>query len=476
VAEWASVLAHHWREAGDPDQELRHVLTAAEQGWATDALPLYERALELIPDDDHERRLDVRLASAVAHVQAGLFAAAIEALDALLPVLDGRRRFDALSARGRAAFWLADAEQAHAYWQEARELAETLGDDELEAATLAFLSMASAMDGAVEEALELNERALAMWRPGTRLRDFAEAQVWASLESYWTGRYEHALAPARRATELGEAAAYAEGMISGPAHLGLALAGLGRHEEALPVLERAATQGANLEVLPRFTSRATAMWAGVLRELYDLDESRRLSERAIALGEEAGFPGSQVSGKIDLLVIDLLTGDVGRAETAWPSLWDAAVATKGWHQWLWMTRLRHAKAEVELAAGQPEDAAAAALEALEAAERFRRLKYVAASRITLGAALLELGRPADALEHFRRALAETQQLAHPPSIWSAAAAFGRALERAGDDDGAEAAATVARRTLATFANDLSPARRERFLASPHLEPSITLAG
>jgi class 3 adenylate cyclase/tetratricopeptide (TPR) repeat protein len=476
VDEWAVVLAHHWREAGDPERELRYVLAAAERGWATDALSLYERALELIPDEDAERQLDVRLASGVAHMQAGLYAVAIEALDALLPILDGRRRFDALSARGRAAFWLADADHAHEYWREARDLAETLGDDELEAATLAFLSMAGAMDGAIDDAIELNERALAMWPPGARPRDLAEAQVWSSLESYWTGHYERALSPARRAAELGEEAAYVEPIISGAAHLGLALAGLGRHEEALPVLERAATEGANLEVLPRFTSRATAMWAGVVRELYDLDESRLLSERAIALGEEASFPGSQVSGKIDLLVTDLLTGDVGRAETAWPSLWDAAVATKGWHQWLWMTRLQYAKGEVELAVGRPEDAASAALEALEMAERFRRLKYVAASRVTLGAALVELARAGEAVEHLRRALAESQQLAHPPSIWTAAATLARALERAGDDDGAEAAATLGRGTIATFAGGLSPARRDRFLASPYLEPSITPAG
>ena len=477
VGEWASVLAHHWREAGDPERELHYVLAEAERGWATDALSLYERALELIPAADLEHRLDVRLASAVAHVQAGLHQAAIEALDALLPALDGgRRRFDALSARGRAAFWLADADGAHRYWREARDLAETLGDDELEAATLAFLSMAASMDGAIDEAIELNERALEMWRPGARPRDLAEAQVWSSIESYWSGRYERALAPARRAAELGEETAYVEGMISGPAHLGLALAGLGRHEEALVELERAAITGANLEVQPRFTSRATAMWAGVLREVYDLDESRRLSERAIALGEEASFPGSQVSGKIDLLVLDLLTGDVGRAEAAWPSLWDAAVATKGWHQWLWMTRLRHAKAEVELATGRPEDATAAALEALEVAERFRRLKYVAASRLTLGAALLELGRSEDAAEHLRRALAESQQLAHPPSIWSAAAILGRALERTGDDEGAEASATEARTTVEAFAKGLSPIRRDLFLASSHLEASLSAAG
>ena len=473
--EWATVLAHHWHEAGDSEQELRYVLAAAERGWASDALSLYQRALEVLPPEETERRLDVRLANAVALVQAGLHADAISELEALLPSLQGRRRFDALSARGRAAFWTADAEGAHEYWGQARDLAESLGDEELQAATLALLSFAGAMDGRIEEALELIERALRMWRAGARPREFAEAHAWTSIENYWAGRYESVLAPARRAAELAEETAYVEGMISGPAHLGLGLAGLGRHEEALEALERAATVGANLEIQPRFTSRATAMWAGVLRELYDLDESRRLNERAIALGEEASFPGSQVSGKIDLLLIDLLTGDVGRAEADWPSLWEAAVATKGWHQWLWMTRLRHAKAELELAAGRPDQAAAEALDAIEFAERFRRLKYVAASRTTLGAALLRLDRPNDAAEQLRQALAESEELSHPPSIWTTAAILAGALDRAGDEDGAEVAAGVARGTVETFARGLSAPRRQRFLAAPHLEAFLGIA-
>jgi tetratricopeptide (TPR) repeat protein len=316
--------------------------------------------------------------------------------------------------------------------------------------------------------VEANEQALEAWQPGTRPRDYGEALLWSSIQSYWTGRYDRVLDPARRAAEVAEETAYLEGKISAPAHLGLGLAGLGRHEEALAAFEQAVNQGTNLEVQPRFTSRAASMWAGVFRELYELDEARNLSERAIALGEEAGFPGSQVSGKIDLMLIDFLNGEIGRAEAVWPSLWEAAVATKGWHQWLWMTRLRHAKAELALAAGRPEEAVAAALEALGEAERFRRLKYVAASRTTIGAALVELGRGPEAVDALRRALADSQQLAHPPTIWTAASTLSRALERTGDDDAASEAAALARTTLETFAAGLSPERRERFLGSPYL--------
>ena len=53
------------------------------------------------------------------------------------------------------------------------------------------------MDGSIDEAVEMNERALARWRPGMRPREFAEAHLWSSIQYYWRGDYERVLAPAR---------------------------------------------------------------------------------------------------------------------------------------------------------------------------------------------------------------------------------------------------------------------------------------
>ena len=53
-------LAHHWREAGEAERAIEHLLAAAEQashGWAKEhAVALYTQALELMPDDDPRRR------------------------------------------------------------------------------------------------------------------------------------------------------------------------------------------------------------------------------------------------------------------------------------------------------------------------------------------------------------------------------------------------------------------------------------
>jgi class 3 adenylate cyclase len=66
----AAFLAHHWREAGDVDRALDYFLTAAERasrGWAKEeAVQFYDRALELVPEEQRERRRRLMLARAVA--------------------------------------------------------------------------------------------------------------------------------------------------------------------------------------------------------------------------------------------------------------------------------------------------------------------------------------------------------------------------------------------------------------------------
>jgi len=77
-ATYASILAHHWREAGDPRRASEYLLIAAQQagrGWAyQEAVDLCSQALELIPDGDQARRRRALMVRAVA-LQSGRHAA-----------------------------------------------------------------------------------------------------------------------------------------------------------------------------------------------------------------------------------------------------------------------------------------------------------------------------------------------------------------------------------------------------------------
>jgi class 3 adenylate cyclase len=77
-ATYASILAHHWREAGDAGRASEYLLIAAQQagrGWAyEEAVDLCSQALELIPDDDPACRRRALMVRAVA-LQSGRHAA-----------------------------------------------------------------------------------------------------------------------------------------------------------------------------------------------------------------------------------------------------------------------------------------------------------------------------------------------------------------------------------------------------------------
>ena len=203
-----------------------------------------------------------------------------------------------------------------------------------------------------------------------------------------------------------------------------------------------------------------------MHELFEIDEAKKKNEEAVAHGERAAFPDSQVSGKIDLAYSEIALGEVGRAEESLPALQTAAEQTKGWHQWLWITRIARARAEVALAADRRDEALELAGKAIALAERYQRLKYTATSRLVLGRALRDVGRMPEAIDALRQALEEAERLKHPPTLWSAAAALSECLFAAGDHAGAEAAFGRARATIDEFTAGLSARGRSNSSLRP----------
>jgi predicted ATPase len=65
----AEALAYHWREAGESEKAVTHLVAAADQagrGWAKEhALSLYTQALRLVPEGDDQLRRSIRLRQAV---------------------------------------------------------------------------------------------------------------------------------------------------------------------------------------------------------------------------------------------------------------------------------------------------------------------------------------------------------------------------------------------------------------------------
>ncbi len=478
AAESASLLAHHWREAGDTERAVDYLLVAAEraaQAWAKgEAISLYGEALDLVPESAAGRRHTIRLRRALLLVQENALPAAVSELDTVIPELAGRELVEALVPRAYCAAFLEDALAMGATAARALALADALGDQELRASALSVVAAGKLFAGEVTDALALSEQALTLWPLGSHPSDLALQLGMAGNESYLLGRYGETVDYGRRGYELGREVHSGDSTLWAGAQLGLGLAGLGRHEEALGHLEELVALGHRLGTLPIWTAIAMNVWAGVLRELGDLGQSRRLNHEAMEMAASVPFSLAIVEGNVDLLFADLAEGEVGRAERAWPGLWDQAQVMPGVHQWRNIGRLEAARAEISLGAGRFEQAADDACRAIEGTRRVGRVKYQIASRVILGRALHGMGRHEDAVEHLRQATIAAQALKHPPSSWQAGGALTLALAASGNDNDAQAAAETVRQTILRFAAGLSEEHRNAFLGTVRVRELLTL--
>jgi class 3 adenylate cyclase/tetratricopeptide (TPR) repeat protein len=474
----SSILAYHWSEGGEPARAIPYLLAsanAARRSWAKGAaIDLYSTALELAGDDDLRRRL--RLQRGIALVELQDFERAKEEIVGLLPELDGEEKLEALLFLGNATIWTESDAETLVTAEQALALAKQLVDDEAIAAALALESEGLAMRGAegdLERALELGDHALEVWVPGARPFDFVNFLHLHANAKCWSGQFERSVELSRQARAVATDVHSAESLLRGGGLEGLALAGLGRHEEAIAIWDELFEVARELGPNPRVVLNYSAL---AYRELYDLDEARSRSEQVVELSGGMSFGMPMQFARSDLLFTQLLAGDIGGAQSVWPSLWEGATHATGWTTWVIAGRLATARAEIALHAETPETAIEWAARAIEVAQRTKRRKYEARSRTILGEALGQLGRRDEALAALRAAVALTDELIGQPGRWRAREALGRVAHLLGDDDAATVAYAEAGDLIESFAGTLAPSRSTRFLAAPAISEILSLAG
>ncbi|HEX4904119.1 MAG TPA: adenylate/guanylate cyclase domain-containing protein [Acidimicrobiales bacterium] len=467
--EWASTLAHHWREAGDRPRAVDHLVTAARRAGsasaAAEAAQLYTDALELLDDDDVVRRRELRLARGMARVQSAFWAEGVEDLDAALPELEGVERAEALLALGTSSVWLMDGHRARRCGEEALELAREL-DDDLVGPALSVLANGGAIDGDLATAIDLQRQSLAAWRPGTRPLELAEHLGMMALTSYWVGDNDDAIDLGRRSYDLGVEHQSIGALLQGGSHFAMALGGRGRHDEAIEMFEKVIAHGRELEAKPRLTSRTLNMMATTLREIGEDDEARLRNEEALDCARSADFGAAYAQGCIDLVFADIGRGELGLAEQGWQAARVAVDALAGWHQWLGLLRLAQARTEIAAGLGDHVAVIEHGTHAARQAARVGRRKYEALARAETGRAFSRLGRHDEALAEVAAAAALADATGHPQTSWRVDAARAAVLAAAGQDAEAQRVATRLRDGIEAF--PLPLARRQRFIDSPFL--------
>jgi class 3 adenylate cyclase/tetratricopeptide (TPR) repeat protein len=463
-----AILAYHWREAGEPSRAIPYLLDAADRArrsWARGAvIDLYTRAHDLTEDEELRRK--IKFHRGLALVELDEYEAAIGELSTLVHELEGADRLAALIGLALSYLWTErDAEEIETA-TEAIQLARELGDDAGLAAALAAHSEGLAMrgeEGDLDEALEVGNRALEMWVPGTYPFYFHHMLHLHGNTHAWRGDYEGSLRLSSQDRAIARDVHSAEAVLRGEGLEALSLAGLGRHEEAIVIWDELFNVQEELGGSRRVVLNYSAL---AYREVHDLAEARARSEEALELSSGMTFGMPKQFANSDLIWTDLLEGNVGSAQTVWGERWVAAEHATGWTRWLIAGRLLSSRAEIALEAETPEEAAEWAQKAIDVARRTRRAKYEARSLSTLGQALARLGREDEALGALRSAVEIAERIVSPYARWNALAALGRSAYALGRDDHAAAAFGQARQIVDAFAANLAPQRAETLARSP----------
>src|SRR3954469_8141999 len=461
------LLAHHWTQAGDPARAITYLLAAAQR--AQDALAVDEaydmltRAFDLAEDEADRRRILFRRGDMLA--KTGEFARAGKELTDLLPKLEGREEIEALLSLAMATHWTEQTERTYAVSQRALTPSREHRMDDLAPIGLSLVSAAHAMrgeSGDIARSLELAEEATALWPKGRRQAEYAHHLHIYANPLYWSGRYQETYELALEAKSMGGLTANsAEFVLRGAGMTGLALAGLGRYEEALEAAESAI---AAAERLGRPASVVINYSTLIFREIFALEEARERSQTVADRLGPSDFNMPWMNARADLIASELLLGEFGTVERLWPSAWDDAQVVKAWEHWLVSGRLAAARAKLELAAGDLDEALTWSRRALEMAASGGRPKYEAIALTTIGQVLTKQGLDEEAVTELENAVTVADQLGPPLARGETRAALAAAERAAGTDPTqmyAEAEA-IAR----AVAGSLSPERGAAYLNAP----------
>jgi class 3 adenylate cyclase/tetratricopeptide (TPR) repeat protein len=464
----STILAHHWREAGEAPKAIEYLMRAAEQAlnsWAlTEAVSLYDSAIALATDD--KERFRIMLARGLARSRLGAYPEAVSDLAELMPHLDGRDRIEALLGYGWALQWTEATDETIAAAEEALRLAEVADDRELVPVAKGLLSQGLAMRGGpgdLDSAGEVGEEALRLWVPGARPWWRLNHEHMLGEQFYWTGRLADGHALMHSASRSGSDPQSIQARLRSAALKAQILCSLGQYEDSIRLFDEtmriAVEAGRPTRILRNYSSQP-------LRELFDVAEARRRSEESLEGPDEAaGFLMPRANARADVMTAALLAGDLETAERFWRLQWDESNNTRAWTRWLMVCRLAAARAQMELMSSHTDQAIEWGRKAIELSKPVRRLKYEIVGRTILGRALVAASRPDQAVTELTLAAPQADSLGSPSVRWEVLAALGRAQYAAGDDNAAESAFSSASSVIRDIASGLEPHRAERFLGA-----------
>src|SRR5215813_6513061 len=429
-------LAHHYYEAttaGGAEKALEYSMRAGDRAISVlayeDAAAHYARALEVLDGVHREARAhsdlraDIHAKRAMAFAHIGSWEDAKREFETALKAMgpDRReRRAEVLVDLAMVCFWAQDVPALRRHASEALELAEAVEREDLAVGAQGALAAAvSADDGKVRESIHGLRKALARAdRPATG--PVARGLQMYSLQLYWVGEFQEAIAVAREAAKTARAVGDAFLLMAALPQLGLALSGCGRYGEAVEVFEEARRFGREHRI-GGFFARAIAMSAGLHFNLFDDGRAEELIREARELALSVNFSPPALNGGLELLRIHARREEIALGEKLVGEVAREVESAVAWHGWLWKIRFAQGRAELALARRDWEVAHQLASDVIARSRATGRVKYAAEGHLARARALDGLRQGSAAAAERKAAVGLVRQMGDPAALIRTAA-------------------------------------------------------
>jgi predicted ATPase/class 3 adenylate cyclase len=465
LADHYEELAHHFSQGEEWGKAFEYLARSGDRAKAAfanaAALDWYQRALDAAGHagagvsrrplaEIHQSRgqilgVTARLEEARAEVARMLELARAES--------DRRLEAEALADMAYTYFlamsWdrVADLQR---YAAAAHDIAQDIRDEPLRARALGLLGSVAQMEGRLSEAEDRYTESIRIGKEVGTPGIAVTAQGFLGLQNSWRGEFDAAIA-ANREAEAG-ARAIRDGFTELLAMSTQALAHVGRgdYREAFELLGRGiplARDRENHFIVGRMTN--TLAW--LRQEFGDFERARALSREIADLGHRIKNGNVEISALIDLGFSDLHTGAADRALPHFEQTLVRAEKAFGAHRWRWSIHLRFGLAAALMALGRDADALAHVEHGMSGAVATGSRKYVGWFHTVRGEMALRAGDVPGAAAELEQAVHVARAIGYPTLTWQAAHLLASARQAAGARADALNAAVLAAETLARIA-------------------------
>ncbi|KKL20122.1 hypothetical protein LCGC14_2458610, partial [marine sediment metagenome] len=296
------------------------------------------------------------------------------------------------------------------------------------------------------------------------------------LNHSWRGLYEEAHRNAAEAVAAGEQHHVTIPLLFAKWDQGLGLASHGRYDDAIAALrdtialcERMGDKSVQ--------SRCWNTLGWVHGELCNWERGIEFNQRGLELAEIVGDPEITINAQINLADYAFATGEPEQARRELEELYTSLPQLHEWMKWRYSQHIMHSLGDVILATGEAERAFVLADECLALAEPTETRKNIVKGRRLRGQAFLAQGKLSEAERELATALEVAKEIGNPPQLWKTHAALGDLRQAQGKPDDARQAYRDALAVIDGVAAGLTDeSLKETFLSSDHVQTLRQAAG